>query len=203
MNVFEKFVEVRKVAEGFTKDTKGYGYKYVSGDQILSKIKDKMNELKLVLVPIIKESTCNPFEHEGKNGQIVDFIVSGQMEYHWVNAEDPDDKIVVPWAMYGMQTDPSKGFGSALTYAERYFYLKSFGVPTDGDDPDAKDTQEPLKRPTNEKFIQECLKLGYKFNKLNDIAGLHGFASITQVHDRKLQAEIYNTLKAQKEEEIL
>lgn len=63
--------------------------------------------------------------------------------------------------------------------------------------------QAEEKRPTNEKFVKECMKLGYSISKLNDIAGLHGFASITQVHDRKLQAEIYNTLKAQKEEEFL
>ena len=30
-----------------------------------------------------------------------------------------------------------KGVGSALTYAERYFFLKYFNVPTDDDDPDS------------------------------------------------------------------
>jgi hypothetical protein len=42
MNLHQKIIEVRKTAEGFTKDKKVYNYDYVSGNQILSKIKKKM-----------------------------------------------------------------------------------------------------------------------------------------------------------------
>ena len=60
------------------------------------------------------------------------------MLYVWVNAEKPDDRIEVPWQLFGQQDDPSKAFGSALTYSERYFLLKFFSIATDDDDPDAK-----------------------------------------------------------------
>ena len=43
MNLHEKLVEVRKSIDSFIKDTDGYGYKYVSGSQILEKIKKKIN----------------------------------------------------------------------------------------------------------------------------------------------------------------
>ena len=36
----------------------------------------------------------------------------------------------------------SKAHGTALTYAERYFLMKFFNIPTDEDDADAKQKQE-------------------------------------------------------------
>jgi hypothetical protein len=62
--------------------------------------------------------------------------------------------------------------------------------------------KEPA-RPNNEKFIKACRDLGYQVNELNDIVKKRGFNSITQVHDREVQAEIYTDLKAWKEEQIL
>ena len=54
--ILQKLHEIRKHIEGFTKDTKGFNYTYVSGTQVLGKIKDKMNELGVLLIPIIPES---------------------------------------------------------------------------------------------------------------------------------------------------
>ncbi|WP_207559116.1 ERF family protein, partial [Geobacillus thermoleovorans] len=71
-----------------------------------------------------------------------DFVVTGDMKYVWINADDPSDRIEIPWQYMGQQDDISKAFGSALTYTERYFLMKFFSVPTDEDDPDARDTKE-------------------------------------------------------------
>ena len=62
------------------------------------------------------------------------------MVYKWINAEDPADFIDIPWLMVGQQCDDiSKAVGTALTYNERYFLLKQFGLPTDEDDADRKE----------------------------------------------------------------
>lgn len=141
MNLYQKIIEVRKVADGFTKDTKGYGYDYVSGNQILNKIKDKMNEVGLILQPSAQVGEHQLFCYTNSKGQEkVDIQVWGNMSYTWINAENPEEREVVSWAYYGQQDDISKSFGSALTYSERYFLLKYFGLPTDEDDPDGKDT---------------------------------------------------------------
>ena len=140
MNLYQKIIEVRKVADGFTKDTKGYGYDYVSGNQILNKIKDKMNEVGLILQPSAQVGEHQLFCYTNSKGQEkVDIQVWGNMSY-MINAENPEEREVVSWAYYGQQDDISKSFGSALTYSERYFLLKYFGLPTDEDDPDGKDT---------------------------------------------------------------
>ena len=44
MNVYEKLVEIKKDIKGFNKDTKGFGFEYVSGSQVLRAVRDKMNE---------------------------------------------------------------------------------------------------------------------------------------------------------------
>jgi hypothetical protein len=151
MNLYQKIVEVRKAIDGFTKDAKGYQYSYVSGSQVLNKTKDKMDELGLLLVPSIKSDTkkFEIFQYEtidkyGKPKKNIDYLTSADMAYTWINAEKPEETLLVDWAVFGQQDEVSKSFGSGLTYSERYFLLKFFGVPTDEDDPDKKQ-KEPNK----------------------------------------------------------
>lgn len=141
MNIHQKLVEVRKSIDGFTKDSKSYGYSYVSGTQVLSKIQDKMNEHGVLLIPSIITQDFEKHEYVNNKGKsCLDFLVYGQMTYKWVNAEKPEDFIEVPFFYTGAQDDISKAFGSGLTYSERYFIIKFFNLPTDADDPDARDT---------------------------------------------------------------
>lgn len=144
LNLFQKIVEVRKSIEVFTKDSKSYGYSYVSGSQVLGAIKKKMDELNLVLYPEMEEVVDTTYDYtvwdkiSKSNKEKTDFVIKGNMNYIWINADKPDETLRVPWKIYGQQDDISKAFGSSLTYSERYFLLKFFGAPTDEDDPDAK-----------------------------------------------------------------
>lgn len=141
LNLHQKLVEVRKSIGGFTKDTKGYNYSYVSGSQVLSKIQEKMNELGVLLVPKIQSQQFEKHEYTNSKGKpALDFLVYGDMTYTWVNAENPEDILEVPFYYTGAQDDISKAFGSGLTYSERYFVIKFFNLPTDADDPDGRDT---------------------------------------------------------------
>lgn len=139
LNLYQKIVKIREVAGGFSKDSKSYGYEYVSGNQVLSKIKDTMNELNLLLIPSTKVGDHHTHEYVTSKGKdVIDFIVKGEMSYMWINGDNPEETLVIDWAYYGQQDDISKAYGSALTYSERYFLLKCLGLPTDEDDPDAK-----------------------------------------------------------------
>lgn len=146
LNLYQKLVEVRKSIDFFSKDTQGYGYKYVSGSQVLGKIKQKLDELQILLIPIVLNQKHETFDYKvydkeaKKEREKTDFIVTADMKYVWVNAEKPEEYIEIPWQTMGQQDDISKAFGSGLTYSERYFLLKFFGVPTDEEDPDARDT---------------------------------------------------------------
>jgi len=146
MNLYQKIVEVRKSITGFSKDTPSYKYKYVSGSQVLGKIKSKMDELNLILIPSTINNKYELFNYTTDKGiEKTDFIVFGDMTYTWVDGDSPEEELVIPWNYYGQQEDISKAFGSALTYSERYFLLKFLGLPTDEDDADAKEEQPDKK----------------------------------------------------------
>lgn len=120
MNVFQKIIETKKVVKNFLKDaeTSGKGsYTYTSGSQILSAIKEKMEEIGLLFLPVETEHRgWTTFNYKNSYGdEKTDFIVEGKLCYEWINAEDPTDRQRVSFEYYGQQNDISKAFGSALT----------------------------------------------------------------------------------------
>lgn len=147
LNIYQKLAKIRKPVEIIQKNKSGYNYKYVTEDVILSKITGLMDKLGVSLVPnIVKGTTVvEPYGYtktkstrDGKiyEEKVNEILVHCDMEWHWVNNENPDDRVIVPWAMVGQQADASQAFGSGLSYASRYFMLKYFNVATSDDDPD-------------------------------------------------------------------
>lgn len=188
MNLYQKIVEVRKVAKGFQKDGKGYNYKYVTGDQVLAKIRDKMNELNLLLIPSTKLGEHHLHNYKTSKGkEVTDFIVSGEMSYTWINGDKPDEVFKVDWAYYGQMDEISRAYGSALTYSERYFLLKCLGLPTDEDDPD--NYKEPKK--TNQQSYQQS-KGKVDTNKQAIVDGSMASEAQIQYIDNLLKKKNYN-----------
>lgn len=100
-----------------------------------------MDELGIILVPGVGDTITSTYDYINSKGkECTDHVVSGDMSYTWINAEEPSETLIVPWKLYGAQDDISKAFGSGLTYSERYFILKFFQAPTDDADPDNRDT---------------------------------------------------------------
>lgn len=147
MNIYQKLAKIRKPVEILQKNKSGYGYKYVTEDVILSKITGLMDKLGVSLIPNINRGSLvvSPYHYSKtkstKDGSIYEesvneVLVWCDMEWLWVNNDNPEDRVVVPWAMVGQQTDASQAFGSGLSYSSRYFMLKYFNVATSDDDPD-------------------------------------------------------------------
>lgn len=150
MNLYEKLIQIRKDVVEFSKDKDGYGYKFVSGSQAIRKIRDKMDELGVLLEPSIGETESHTYDYINSKGkECTDHVVTGNMSYTWINAEKPEEREEISWKMFGAQDDISKAFGSGLTYSERYFILKFFQAPTDSEDPDSRDTSGRSKGNTN------------------------------------------------------
>lgn len=138
LNLFQKIVDVKKNIEGFTKDAKGYNYDYVEGSQILYKIRPKMEEHGLLIYPSVTEyETKETKNNKGKT----EHIVSMNMDYHIIDSNTKED-YTIQFAAFGQQQDIAQAYGTALTYAERYFLLKLLNIPTDEDDPDAKQKKQ-------------------------------------------------------------
>ena len=153
LNLYQKIADVKANIEGFTKDTKGYNYSYVSGSQVLHRIRNKMIEHNLLLVPYTEnEEIIETTNAKGKT----EHIFKLKLTYKWINADNPQEVLEVPFFAVGQQDDVSKAHGTALTYAERYFLMKFFNIPTDEDDADAKQKQERYATSSNQ--LKEILR---------------------------------------------
>ncbi len=147
MNIYQKLAKIRKPVEILQKNKAGYGYRYVTEDLILAKITGLMEKYGVSLIPnIVHGSTeVSPYGYTKtkttKDGKVFEekvneILIKADMEWHWVNNDNPADRIVVPWTLVGQQSDASQAFGSGLSYSARYFMLKYFNVATSDDDPD-------------------------------------------------------------------
>jgi len=146
MNIYQKLIEVRKAVPYLQKEDKGAQYAYVGSSKVLSNVRSKMDELGLLLVPAVigtkvSESVVEYIEKDKygneKPKKTTTYFTELTLEMTWINAENPEEQIKVPWYGQGVDIAGEKGVGKALTYAEKYFLLKQFNIATDKDDPDS------------------------------------------------------------------
>jgi hypothetical protein len=129
------------------KGADGYKFTYVAEEAILEKLTLGLRQQGLEIYPMIVPGTGKVTEQlydkkkTSKDGTPIietvhETVVSADMIMRWINLENPEEYLDIPWFMVGQQPDCSQSFGSALTYSIRYFYLKFFHVATTEDDPD-------------------------------------------------------------------
>lgn len=140
LNLFQKLARIRRSVGALKKNKSGFGYKYVSEDEILAKVTAGMDKYGISLIPQIKPGTAQVLPHQyidKKGKQAAEIIVSADMGFRWINNDNPEEYLDIPWLVVGQQADAAQAFGSGLTYTNRYFLLKYFQMATVEDDPDA------------------------------------------------------------------
>lgn len=136
-SIHSKLLTIQKSVDKFVQDGQAHGYKYTTGSTVLNKIRPIMNELGLLLNQEVTEIVNNRMDYTLKNGNNKSEILTTiQIRFTWIDTET-GETLTSNFAANG-QNDWDKGLGSALTYAERYYLLKFFHIPTDEDDVDAK-----------------------------------------------------------------
>lgn len=166
LNIYQKLAKIRKQVEVIQRNKKGYGYTYVSEDEILAKISGFMDKYSLSLIPSVIHSSAVVTPYHTKKtkstnkGEIYEenvneVLVSADMVFTWVNNESPDERVDVPWILVGHQSDGSQSFGSGLSYAMRYFLLKFFNIATPDDDPDKWRSKQKAAGAAEDKMIAE------------------------------------------------
>ncbi|MEK3756786.1 ERF family protein [Bacillus sp. FSL K6-6483] len=181
MNIYQKLVEVRKVVPYLQKSQQGQQYKYVGSSQVLAAVREKMDELQLLLIPSITDKTLHQSsielfkegnEHPFK--RTTTYFTEIEMKMIWVNAENPEEKIEVPWYAQGVDIAGEKGVGKALTYGEKYFLLKQFNISTDSDDPDAfqekieQSKPKPKPEKPSEKLMDNIKSTAFELSQLRN-----------------------------------
>lgn len=135
MNLYEKLLDIQIRVDSIVKDGTNASDKYdfASDENVLNKFRPMMDELKLLLIPRVTGHTL----HEGttKTGT-VRFLTEIDYDMVWHDVESGEELSVSTYAQ-GVDLAGEKGPGKSATYAEKYFLLKFFHVPTKKDDPDS------------------------------------------------------------------
>lgn len=167
LNLQQKLAKIRKQVEVMRKNKEGFNYKYVTDDELLAKVTAFMDKYGISLEPAIVQGSMKmePYHYcktkiNKKTGETYDehnneIIVSADMTFTWINNENPDERIVVPWMIIGQQADSSQAFGSGLTYSMRYFLLKYFNIATPEDDVDNWRSKQKAAEAAEDKAIAE------------------------------------------------
>lgn len=134
MNLHEKLLAIQMAVDAIIKDGKNQSDKYdfASDESVLDRFRPLMDEQKLLLIPRVTQAQL----HEGttKSGTSR-YLTELTLSMVWYDVESKES-LEVPWYAQGVDLAGEKGVGKALTYAEKYFLLKFFHVPTKKDDPD-------------------------------------------------------------------
>ena len=139
LNLVQKLAKIRAISDAVSKDKRGYNYKYADITSILAKVTAGMKKYNVSLMPGIVPGTADvqqstivntKFDKTGKPYEqtSTEMLVKADMVLKWVNDDDPNDYIDVPWVVTGSQSDPSQALGSGLTYCTRYFLCNFFQI---------------------------------------------------------------------------
>ena len=138
LTLWQKLARVQAAIPYLRKDgeqTQGGHYRYVSSAAVRESVRAQMDAEGLLLtVNVVDERLhLNAAYPKATNTQHMTELV---LEFTWVNVDNPTETLTARW--YGQGIDAGeKGVGKALTYAEKYYLLEFFHVPTgDADDPD-------------------------------------------------------------------
>lgn len=161
-NLIQKLLEIQKKVRGLSKDASGNSYSYVSGSKVLGIVRPAMDDLGVLLIPEVIDSSFTRMDYEippKKAGETAksktEIFVTLKMRFTWVDAESGERQECL-WESSG-QNNFDKGLGSALTYGERYFLLKYFHIATDYDDVDARqDEQEQPSLQDALDYVESC-----------------------------------------------
>lgn len=140
MNLIQKLAKIRKIVDVVTKSKQGHNYTYADITEILAKVKTGMEKFGISLIPEITPGSSSVSQLTIVNTKLdkagtpydrttTEMLYNADMSFRWVNDEDPEDYLYIPWHIVGQQSDPSQAFGSGLTYCTRYFLTEYFQIP--------------------------------------------------------------------------
>lgn len=140
MAIYKKLLELQRRVTALGKDGTGDKYQYVTGNKLLGVVRPIMDEIGLLLITEVKEATYTRQDYNTRNGQKSEMFCAIKMLFTWVDAES-GETLPCEWASSGMNNF-DKSIGSAQTYGERLFIMKTLHLQTDEDDVDAVKTPE-------------------------------------------------------------
>lgn len=166
LNLIQKLAKIRAISDVAQKNKKGYNYSYADITGILANVTAGMKKYGVSLIPCIVPGTSEisqnvvvntKFDKTGKeyNQTVTEMLYKADMVFRWINDEDSNDCIEVPWFVTGSQSDPSQAMGGGLTYTTRYFLTSFFQIAQPETDVDAYRSKQKEAEASEDKAIAE------------------------------------------------
>ena len=166
LTLIQKLAKIRVMSDVVLKTKNGHNYKYAGIDEILANVTAGMKKYHVSLIPIIIQDSANletvvtrntKFDKAGAPYEAVktEVLVSANMNFRWIDDDNPRDYIDVSWYVVGQQSDPSQAFGSGLTYCTRYFLINFFQIAQPETDVDAYRSKQKASAVAEEREIAE------------------------------------------------
>lgn len=168
LNIYQKLAKIRELADAVRKSKKGFNYTYADITDILAKVRAGMKNNGVSLIPHFVPNTMSvepvttintKVDRAGNVNDITttEMLFRAEMIWTWVNDENPEEHIDVPWIITGSQADPSQAMGSGLTYTQRQFLTAYFQIPQSDQDVDAIRSKQREAEHAEDKAIAEKL----------------------------------------------
>lgn len=158
MSLYDKLLAMQIAVDAVIKDGKNQSDKYdfASDENVLDRFRPLMDENRLLLIPMV--TAAHVSEGTTRSGTSR-YFTELTLSMVWRDVESGEE-LSIPWYAQGVDLAGEKGVGKALTYAEKYFLLKFFHVPTRKDDPDGEErTRTGEKRQRGTQAAKENLDL--------------------------------------------
>lgn len=168
LSLIKKLAKIRNISDVAQKNKQGYGYTYTDITEILANVTAGMKKYGVSLLPSIVPGTSKIEQvttvntKTDKQGRTYDkkdteMLFSADMVYKWVNDDNPEEFIEIPWAVVGAQSDPSQSLGSGLTYCSRYFLTNYFQIAQSDLDVDTYRSKQKAAEASEDKAIAAAI----------------------------------------------
>lgn len=168
LNLYQKLAKIRAMSDAVKKSKKGYNYTYSDITEILANVTGGMKKYGISLVPSIVPGSASVSQNvtvntkTDKTGKVYDstateMIFTADMLYTWVNDEDPEEEIKVPWFVTGSMADCAQAMGAGLTYTTRQFLTAYFQIAQSDNDVDAYRKKQKEAEDSEDRAIAEAI----------------------------------------------
>lgn len=170
LSLIQKLAKIRAMSDVVKKDKKGFNYSYVQITTILASITAGMKKYGVSLIPSIVPGTSSVTQNVIENVKVskdgtvtptktTEMLFFAEMNFRWINDDNPEEVIDVPWVATGSMSDPSQAMGGAMTYTTRQFLTSYFQIAQTDQDIDAfRSKQKEAEEVETKAVIAEIIK---------------------------------------------
>lgn len=167
LTLIKKLAKIRAICDVAKKNKQGFNYTYTDIVEILAKVTAGMNKYGVTLIPTIVPGSSTVAQNVIRNTKVskagtpietvtTEFMFSSDMVFKWVDEDNPQDVIEVPWFATASMSDASQSLGAALTYTQRQFLTAYFQIAQTDQDVDAyRSKQKEAEQTENREIARE------------------------------------------------